>query len=279
MNSSLIGFFNTLKHSGTTVTPILNIVPTFVAAGQSNIDGRIPLVDAPSWLSQSNPSLSNVLMWDVSKNQFNTFKLGVNTGAAVNASTTWAYDMVFYKLYSDYKNKPIYVVKRSQGGTPIYIDPSNNKGSWNTDFDNIPVGIPKLTQELETRYANAKTYIEGFGKIIDVKAILWYQGGTDVNIGSVALDQYKVNFTNVINYIRNTIIGVATTPFVFVTQSENSATYSEQLLQIQNELLVELSNMYMVDAKDVNMLVDGLHVDAAGCEWIGNENFNIIKDF
>lgn len=278
MNNSLIGFLNTLKYSGTTVTPSTNIVYTFIAAGQSNIDGRIPLVEAPSWLNQSNPSLSNVLMWDVSKNQFNTFKLGVNTGAAVNTSTTWAYDMVFYKLYSDYKNRPIYVVKRSQGGTPIYIDPSNDKGTWNIDFDNIPVGIPKLTQELETRYINAKNYIQNFGKTVEVKAILWYQGGTDVQTAG-ALDQYKVNFTNVINYIRNTIIGVADTPFVFVTQSENSATYSTQLLQIQTELLSELSNMYMVDAKDVNMLVDNIHVDAAGCEWIGTENFNTIKDF
>lgn len=270
-------FLNTLS-SGTPTNPVSNSVDVIVSAGQSNIDGRNPLIDAPVWLNQADPTISNVFVWDVSKSQFNKFKLGVNTGQAVNTSVTWAYDMIFYKLYADFLATPLYVIKRTQGGTPIFIDPANPKGSWNIDFASIPQGIPKLTQELEVRYNNAKNYLQNFNKTLNVKAILWYQGGTDVQTQG-ALAVYKDNFRDLINYFRNTIIQDPNVPFVFVTQSLESQTYHITLQTAQEELAVEMSNVYLVDASWATLYEDRLHLDSQSSIQLGQDNFDLISTF
>jgi hypothetical protein len=272
MSSSLISFLNSISITGSTDTDLY----TFISAGQSNIDGRCDIVDAPEWLNQSNPEISKLKVWN--STQYDNFKLGLNTGSDFNAQTDWAFDMVFYHLYSEYKDRNLYLIKRSKGGTPIYIQPAGNeKGCWNVDFDNIPVGTPKLLQELEYKYNSGKTYIENLGKSLTIKAILWYQGGTDVEIGGDAITDYKENFRNVINYIRNTIVGVPTVPFIFVTQSHNSLTYNTVLESGQTELVSEMTNLYMVDAKDVVMQPDNIHINADGAEWVGTDAYNQLK--
>ena len=271
--SALISFLNSINSTGTTIDTDLY---AFISAGQSNIDGRCALVDAPEWLDQDNPEIAKLKVWN--STQYNNFKLGVNTGSDNNAQTTWAFDMVFYHLYSEYKNRNLYLIKRSHGGTPIYIQPEGNeKGCWNVDFDSIPVGTPKLLQELEYKFNSGKTYIDNLGKTLSVKAILWYQGGTDVEIGGDAITDYKENFRNVINYIREDIVGDPTVPFLFVTQSHNSLTYNSVMESGQTELVSEMVNLYMVDAKDVVMQVDNIHINADGAEWVGTDAYDQLK--
>lgn len=272
MSHALINFLSSTSSS----TPVDTDFYGFISAGQSNIDGRCALVDAPSWLDQSDPSIPTLKVWN--SIQYDTFKLGVNTGSDNNAQTTWAFDMVFYHLYSAYKSRNLYLIKRSKGGTPIYIEPGGNpKGCWNVDFDNIPVGTPKLLQELEIKFDLAKTYITNIGKTLSMKAILWYQGGTDVEIGGAAITDYKENFRNVINYIRNDIVEDPNIPFIFVTQSHNSLTYNLVQETGQIELLSEMTNLYMVDAKDVVMQPDNIHINAAGAEWVGTNAYDQLK--
>jgi len=272
MNNSLISFLNSIKPN----SPVDTDFYGFLSAGQSNIDGRCALIDAPTWLDQSNPIIPKLKVWN--SIQFDDFKLGVNTGSDNNAQTTWAFDMVFYYLYSNYKNRNLYLIKRSKGGTPIYIEPGGNpKGCWNTDFDNIPSDTPKLLQELKTKYDQAFSYINNIGKTINIKAVLWYQGGTDVEIGGDAITNYKNNFKNVINYIRNDIIGNSTVPFIFVTQSHNSTTYNATLEAGQIELLSEMDNLFMVDAKDAIMQIDNIHINSDSAEWIGEDAYNQLK--
>jgi len=272
MNNALISFLNSISNTGITDTDFY----TFISAGQSNIDGRCALVDAPDWLDQNNPEISKLKVWNLT--QYDNFKLGVNTGSDNNAQTTWAFDMVFYHLYSEYKNRNLYLIKRSKGGTPIYIQPEGNeKGCWNVDFDSIPVGTPKLLQELEYKFNSGKTYIDNLGKTLSVKAILWYQGGTDVEIGGDAITDYKENFRNVINYIREDIVGDPTVPFLFVTQSHNSLTYNSVMESGQTELVSEMVNLYMVDAKDVVMQADNIHINADGAEWVGTDAYDQLK--
>ena len=273
----ILDFLNTVP-SGYTPTIPNNVITTFLTAGQSNMDGRNLLSVAPEWLDQDNPIIEKLKMWNVDNNQFDTYKIGVNTGANVNSSAYWGVDMSFYKLYSDYINHFMCTIKRTSGGTAIY-NASNEKGCWNTDFANIPVGTPILLQELESRYNDAKLYAESFGKTLSVKAIIWFQGSSDVAIGSDAIIAYKENFRSVINYIRNTIVGNPLVPFIFGLQSHNSSQYNVPIMETgQLELLNEMSNLYLVDSRYLTMQPDLLHFDADSTTWYGTEVYNVLKD-
>jgi hypothetical protein len=274
MNLALLSFFNSISGENSSSTPPSNnSFDVFISAGQSNIDGRNPLNEAPAWLQSMVP---RVKVWNNTTGQFNTFQLGVNTGSDWNASPSWAFDIVFYKMYADYKSKNLYIVKRSKGGTPLFIDTANDKGSWSVDYASFPSGLTKLSQELETYFANAKTFASNYGKTLNVKGMLWYQGGTDVQTTG-ALAVYKANLIALINRMR-TVFETPNMPFIIVTQAEYSLTYSALLEQYQNEISQELSNIYIVSANDATLYEDRLHLDAASSIRTGERVYNTLKD-
>jgi hypothetical protein len=271
----LLAFFNSISGENSSSTPPSNnSFDVFISAGQSNIDGRNPIGEAPLWLQSA--LVPKVKVWNNATGQFNDFKLGVNTGADWNATTSWAFDIIFYKMYTDYQSKNLYIVKRSKGGTPLFIDSANVKGSWNVDYNSFPVGLTKLSQELETYFANAKSFATNYGKTLNIKAMLWYQGGTDVQTeGAIAV--YKANLIALINRMR-TVFETPNMPFLIVTQSENSLTYSAPLEQYQNEISQELTNIFIVSANDATLYEDRLHLDAASSVMVGERVFNVFKD-
>lgn len=276
MNIALLSFFNSIsgENSPSTPPPSNNSFDVFISAGQSNIDGRNPIEEAPVWLQSA--LVPKVKVWNNTAGQFNDFKLGVNTGSDWNASPSWAFDIIFYKMYSDYKNKNLYIVKRSKGGTPLFIDPSNDKGSWNVDYASFPVGLTKLSQELETNFLNAKAFATNYGKTFNIKGMLWYQGGTDVQTtGAIAV--YKANLIALIDRMR-TIFEAPNMPFLIVTQAEYSLTYSAPLEQYQDEIKQELGNIYIVSANDATLYEDRLHLDAASSIRTGERVYNTLKD-
>lgn len=275
MNTALLSFFNSITGENSSSTPPSNnSFDVFISAGQSNIDGRNPIDEAPLWLQSA--IVPKVKVWNNAVGQFNTFQLGLNTGADWNATTAWAFDIVFYKMYTDYQNKNLYIVKRSKGGTPLFIDPANVKGSWNVDYTSFPEGLIKLSQELETYFLNAKTFASNYGKSLNIKAMLWYQGGTDVQTaGAIAV--YKANLIALINRMR-TVFELPNMPFVIVTQSENSLTYSAPLEQYQDEISQELSNVFVISANDATLYEDRLHLDASSSVMVGERVFNAFKN-
>lgn len=274
MNTALFSFFNSISGENSSSTPPTNnSFDVFISAGQSNIDGRNPLNEAPTWLQSMVPK---VKVWNNTAGQFNTFQLGVNTSADWNASPSWAFDIIFYKMYADYQNKNLYIVKRSKGGTPLFMDSSNDKGSWNVDYASFPAGITKLSQELETYFTNAKAFANNYGKTLNIKAMLWYQGGTDVQTTG-ALAVYKANLIALINRMR-TVFESPNMPFVIITQAESSLTYSASLEQYQNEISQELSNIYIISANDATLYEDRLHLDAASSIMVGERVFNALKN-
>ena len=274
MNTALLSFFNSISGENSSSTPPSNnSFDVFISAGQSNIDGRNLLNEAPSWLQSIVPK---VKVWNNTTGQFNTFQLGLNTGADWNATTSWAFDIIFYKMYTDYQNKNLYIVKRSKGGAPLFIDPSNDKGSWNVDYNSFPTGLTKLSQELETYFLNAKTFANNYGKTLNVKAMLWYQGGTDVQTAG-AIDVYKANLIALINRMRE-VFETPNMPFIIITQAEYSLTYSALLEQYQNEIQQELTNIYIISANDATLYEDRLHLDATSSVMVGERVFNVLKD-
>jgi len=273
--SMLNSFLSSINNS--TTPPVDTSFDVFIVAGQSNSDGRVLLADAPSWLDQNNPINTGVKIWNSSDNQFNNFELGVDTGSAVPDTTLWAYDLEFSHLYYEYSNKPVYLIKRTQGGTPIYINTGITKGCWNVDFNNIPDGTPKLLLELKENYDNAKTYIEGLGKTMNLIGILWHQGESDYS-PSDAENSYETNFSDVISYIRNDIVsGVtgSTLSIIYGSISHTSAEYSSVVETAQFNIASSDSNAYIVNMSG-GTLLDAYHFDADSSIYLGNEMYNIV---
>jgi len=279
MSTELYGFLNSMIK---TIPPPSNELVTFIVAGQSNADGRDLLVDAPSWLSQSNPTVTGVKMWDVNAlpHQFNDFKLGTNSGADVWTQTSWAFDMIAAHNYYVGKNTNVYMIKRTKGGTPIYIDPTNTKGSWNVDFTGITAantGITILLRDLHWYYQSALTYATSVGKTLNVKAILWHQGESDY-LPQAAADAYYQNFKDVIYYIRNTIVGNATLPIVYGTIPHASGQYNATVETSQLLIAVEDVNAHVINLANATLL-DAYHLDATSSISFGDSVYDIIKNF
>lgn len=257
---------------------IPEVVDVFIVAGQSNSDGRIYITEAPFWVDQQNPIIEGVQVWLPTEDQFVDFKIGVNTGAAVSSTKLWGYDMLFFHKYYQFSNKPIYVVKRTQGGTPIYNNTSITKGCWNANFSAIPPGTPKLLQELEQRYIGAKAYFDAAGKEMNVIAVMWHQGESDF-APEAAYNNYFTNYSNVLNYIRNTIVKDPNLPVVLGTVPHKSHQYNSVVEEAHYSAANNDPNIYIVDMQNGDLLPDGLHFNASGAETFAEGMFQIIKKF
>ncbi|WP_285055124.1 sialate O-acetylesterase [Pedobacter ginsengisoli] len=240
-----------------------------IAAGQSNTDGRVLMVDAPIWLNQADPTLAGVKMWNRGSQAFADFKLGVNPGSDSNASTLWAYDMVVYQMLQDYLNDDIYVVKRTRGGCAISEFGTNGGGYWDAYFERVPSGVV-LMNSLEQQIRAAKAASSAF----EFKAFIWHQGEGDY--ASPAQDDYYQNFKNVIAYVRG-IVDNPKLPVIYGSISTVSAQYSAVVKAAQVKIASEDPYCFFIDM-GAAALLDSYHFNAASSISLGEQVFDLIKD-
>lgn len=244
----------------------------FLTAGQSNADGRVPLVNAPLWLSQADPKLDYASMWKNTTSEFLPFKLGVNTGADSNLTTLWAFDMVVYHLMQLYKKTNVFAIKRTHGGAAISEFGTNGGGYWQPDFTKVPSGHV-LLREFETYITNAIIKLGASKKYI--KAFLWHQGEGDSL--TLAAPHYYTNLKALIAHVRSHVSN-PNLPFIMGTISHTSAQYNAIVEAAQLQIAGEDDNVYVVNMSE-GTLLDPYHFDAVSSEALGTAVYNIIKDF
>jgi len=276
MNNVLISSLSASYEStgGSSQSP--NMVDVFLVAGQSNAEGRIPLADAPAWLDQNKPIVPGLKVWSDVDMQFNNYEIGVDNGSYVPHLPEWGFDMLFGHKYHEHTGNMVYFIKRTRGGTPIYHDTGIIKGCWNAHFDWIPEGVPKLLQELHARYNLAKAFLEGYGKTINLKGLIWHQAGSDTYMQE-SIDAYEVNFNDVINYTRDNIIGDSDFDFIFGTQAAYSLTFNQTIQDAQEAIAAANPHSHIADCSLAELFPDRLHFNAVGAEAIAQTMFNIIK--
>lgn len=272
------------------------------ACGQSNQEGR----EAQSNLPVGYPSeLTNVKLWDRTAGgtytgAFANAKLGTNTGADTNTETRFGYDWIVYKKLADYLVNNIYVVKRTRGGSPLAKNPEANgiTRTFHATFEDVLGSNTKITQQYEQVALNAFKYIAGNSLSIKFKCVLWLQGETD-QILIEWQEAYYQNLKNWIGYAR----GIAQNPelkvIVVTTHLDNyyySAIIREAQLRVGGRLfkydsgtatLIEQAHtgedknviVYNVDGRPFTTIGDDIHMDAAMCLLVGEDVFQIIKDF
>ena len=239
-----------------------------IAAGQSNIDGRVSRsTDPPSWyLSEGSPSqITNAKHWN------NTAK----SWSSWNIPSQWAFDTEVYHALTNYLSDDIYIVKHSLGSTAISETVDSTGSCWQPFFELTSATATNLTEEFEQYITEAMASSE-FSNV-EIKAFLWHQGERDAFGGTVSQNAYYENFKNLIAYVRG-VVGNPLLPIVFGTISESSSRYNTTINTAQNQIASEDPFAFVVDMSQAT-LFDTLHFNGTSSESLGQSAFNIIKDF
>ncbi len=99
------------------------------------------------------------------------------------------------------------------------------------------------------------------------------QGGTPI------YNNYYTNFSNVINYVRNTIVNDPDLPVVLGTVPHLSHQYNSVVEEAHYSVADGDPNIYIVDMKNGYLLADGLHFNEIGAETLAEGVFQIIRKF
>lgn len=258
-----------LKGTGADPSVVSTKKVCILAAGQSNIDGRNPHSELPSYVVTPNPNIR------YSKNNVNGTFVDFSVPTTDNG-IDWAFDAIVYNALVDANHgglDKIYVIKRSMGGTSI--DPEGATDyHWTADYEQLDSESHSLLRLFER---GIRAAIERDGEDFDIKAVLWHQGEGDDNTSQAVADRYQNNLRNVVAYIRG-IVGKPNLPFICGSISENNTErWRADINQAIWNLAAEDANFYCVDMSGA-ALKDAWHFNSASSEYFGQKAYDILVD-
>lgn len=250
--------------------------------GQSNSDGRAENSTIPANIVDVDGKLEGFMMWNHTTNEFQTYQLGVCTGAdnidgsVFSIYNGFGYDVLFAKKWlTDNPGKKLYAVKTTVGGTGIY-----NTGRWN------PL-TGDLVETFQNRLDNALLWASSKGLKFTPMALLYHQGEWDADNGQPGVDAYKQNVSNLFAHFRG-YIGASNLPIINGTLSTvyNSSGRYAQINTIFSELNVLDPYFKTVDMSGNQTFVPfetdafgTIHYDANALNYMAQEMYNYYKVF
>lgn len=234
-----------------------------IAAGQSNIDGRVPYDQMPEWLSKAQPIQKCLYVKNSEKGPFEP----------VNITERWAFDLVTYYHLAQVSPQPFYVIKWTQGGTSI--DPKgDNIYHWTADYEQLESPEYSLLQKFENEI---RWHVAQYGSDFDIRAFIWHQGESDRgDLGTGSHERYYDNFRNLIAYVRG-IVGNPHLPVIAGSISHHSEQYDPVVEAAQKRIASEDPDFVLIDMSGAAML-DPYHFDAAANIYLGEMVFNALID-
>ena len=258
-----------LKGTGADPSIVSTKKVCILAAGQSNIDGRNPHSELPSYVVTPNANIR------YSKNNVNGTFVDFSVPTTDNG-LDWAFDTIVYNALVDANHgglDKIYVIKRSMGGTSI--DPEGATDyHWTADYEQLDSESHSLLRLFER---GIRAAIARDGENFDIKAVLWHQGEGDDNTSQAVADRYQNNLRNVVAYIRG-IVGKPNLPFICGSISENNTErWRADINQAIWNIAAEDDNFYCVDMSGAT-LKDAWHFNSAASEYFGQKAYDILVD-
>jgi hypothetical protein len=237
--------------------------PLIIIAGQSQINGRIPIANAPSYFKDAGNKLLNVMMQtsQTAENwhEYNTSDYGT-TG-------TFGWDLMLYKMLVDYlrglaPDSKLYVVKNSLGGTSIAKTTSGG-GYWSADYEDITDPKRKLLFELELMYRQAVNSSLNINFSSLGNMFIWDQHEGDS--ATADANNYAQNFKNVLYDVRG-FVGNVKFPALLMGTNSSSSQYSAIVEATKVALAAEDPFcIYVPTSNDPTQLQsDGIHLNSAG---------------
>lgn len=230
-----------------------------IAAGQSNIDGRVPYADMPSEIKNAMPMANCHYVKNSTSVAFTSLDITGN----------WAFDLVTYFNICKNPGSELYVIKWSEGGTSI--DPDGDSTShWSADYEEvIAKGHTSLLRKFED---SIRKHIESNGSDFDIRAFIWHQGEGDRDVP----DNYYENLKYMIAYVRG-VVGNKNLPFITGTISHNSQQFNKIIEDAQTRLSAEDANFHLIDMSGATLL-DPYHFDATSQEYFGKKVYDCLID-
>jgi hypothetical protein len=254
------------------------VLPLILVVGQSNADGRAPQSSAPSWLNSGNGfKLDNFMMWNKTNNTFQSYQLGVNTGADDNTDTRFAADVLFAKKYLDANGGKLYCIKHTLGGIPISELGAAQAARWQPKTELITSSSErKLVDELRIKIETAIAYANANNLRLQPLAILYHQGESDAT-DAARLAAYPVNLQNLLSYLR----GLLHNDKMLVVNFETIASYGNNA---QINAIYQRINAIDLNFKTVVMTghqegVDDLHYAFPALDYAAAQMLSIVTNF
>lgn len=254
---------------GITLTPPATTydLNVFLVGGQSNSAGRALAADGPAYISSG--IVDGVSNYDYQNTVYDLSK-GVLTGRDTTANGKFAFNHVAMSLASNDINDVV-AVTVAVGNTILYANNFGN-GSYNADYEAIPVGTRRCLQELELKYNAFVNWAESKGLTYKVQGLIWHQGESDAVSVPQAITEYGANWAALVAKVRS-FVSDAQMPVFYGTIPIASADYN---LTIRNAMLNYAAgdaNAYCRDNNDLTLL-DAYHFDAPSNivfgEWVYN---------
>lgn len=240
--------------------------PAVISAGQSNIDGRVPIAELPAEikLPMLNCHYCSNYTLDHTRGVFqDTLKAGDLS------ETRWGFDLVTYYYLTQVARQELYVMKWSQGGTSI--DPNGDGPKhWTPFYENLPAKSESLLWSFEQLI---RACIQAKGHLFEIRAMIWHQGESDrASFSSLAAHHYYTNLKHTIAYCRG-IVGNQRLPLICGTISHRSKQYDQQVDNAIRKLAAEDPYIYLIDMSGATLL-DNFHFDASSSIYFGKCVYN-----
>lgn len=243
-----------------------------IGAGQSNIDGFVPIADLPSGYSLPMSGMKYI------KNQPNgTFS------SSYPSVSLWSFDVVLCKyLIDNLGSDNLYYIKWSEGGTSIDPSYTGKAKHWTADYEQLPDIANSLLYSFETEIRKCEEVNPGE---YEIRAMIWHQGESDSARGSLtAPKNYYANLKKVIAYCRG-VVGNARLPFIFGTVAHNNTDYDETIEAAMQAIAEEDPYVWLVDMSDAELMVESgdgwtaqWHFNAAWSEYMGKKYYDCLID-
>lgn len=244
--------------------PDTNHYDVYLAAGQSNMDGRGSASDLTGDLAIWNQPQSDVRIWYANPVNQDPVNPSYNTGWQTLApgfsvppgftgnlpSTRFGPELAFARVMADANpNRRIAVIKVSQGGTSLSSDWKPASGYMYATFTNIArTALQSLTNS---------------GARYTLRGMIWHQGESD---GSSSTATYEARLTEFIAAVRGDF-SVANLPFVVGELATNrSVTVRQAQLNVSGKV------PYVGFASSSNLVTlapDDPHFNSAGALIMG----------
>ena len=235
-----------------------------IGAGQSNIDGYVPVADLPEDYSLPMSGMKYI------KNALN----GYFTDGYPSVDL-WSFDVVLCKYLIDNLGEDnLYYIKWTEGNTSIDPSCAAKSHHWTADYEQLPDLSDSLLYSFETEIRKCEENNPGE---YEIRAMIWHQGEGDAARESLmAPANYYSNMKKVIAYCRG-VVGNANLPFVFGTVAHASDNYDPVIEAAMRRIAEEDPYVWLVDMSNAE-LIDQWHFNAAWSEYLGMKYYDCLID-
>jgi sialidase-1 len=248
------------------IRPAKRSVDVFLLAGQSNATGRADAADIPSELKVQE----DVMFYRdtpgerVALSKKTWLPLQAGSGADTSdrgPGTYFGPEISLGRTIADnVANHKIALVKYYMGGTNLAND-------WDPDSTS---GLMMYANFLTTAQ-NATEILANRGYSVQIKGMLWFQGGNDSNYADMS-SAYEANLTNFIARLRSDL-GVPNLPFIIAPvvgkSTQTTHAYRDTVRVAQLAVAERDSNTHWVKTNDLQLKSDGFHLSANGMIRVG----------